>query len=93
MSCTDSFVIEQDGNPNCIKLLYISEEFDIDDGCSYICFSKMPVNPNDKIVILPGLKDDGTFFAFGNKERLKMAKWLLPDGFNIIKQNKNESMK
>ncbi len=93
MSCTDSFVIEQDGNPDCIKLLYISEEFDIDDGYSYICFSKMPGNPNDKILVMPRLKNDGVFFAFGNKERLRMTRWLLPNGFSIIKQNKNESIK
>jgi len=88
MTYTESHIIEHDGDPNYIKLLYISEETDIET-CNSICFTKSILKDglagDHAILVIPHLDEEGAFFAFGNEGRLKIARWMLPEGFEIVK--------
>ncbi len=87
MTYTESHIIEHNGDPNYIKLLYISEETDIET-CNSICFTKSIFKDDDAILVIPHLDEEGAFFAFGNEGRLKFARWMLPEGFEIVKVDK-----
>jgi hypothetical protein len=91
MTYTESYIVEKDGDPDRIKLLYISEESDIET-CNSICFAKSNLKGgiagDHSILVLPRLDEEGAFFAFGNEGRLKIARWILPEGYNIVKVDK-----